>query len=50
MLHVLALSFFLQLQPFDILIQHARIVDGSGNPWYNGDIGIRGDSIAPSAG
>jgi N-acyl-D-amino-acid deacylase len=46
MLHVLALSFFLQLQPFDILIQHARIVDGSGNPWYNGDIGIRGDSIA----
>src|SRR5216684_3341260 len=45
MLHVLALSFFLQLQPFDVLIQHARIVDGSGNPWYNGDIGIRGDSI-----
>src|SRR6267154_973544 len=45
MLHVLALSFFLQLQPFDILIQHARIVAGSGNPWYNGDIGVRGDSI-----
>jgi N-acyl-D-amino-acid deacylase len=45
MLHVLALSFFLQLQPFDILIQNARIVDGSGNPWYLGDIGIRGDSI-----
>jgi N-acyl-D-amino-acid deacylase len=45
MLHVLVLSFFLQLQPFDILIQHARIVDGSGNPWYYGDIGIRGDSI-----
>jgi N-acyl-D-amino-acid deacylase len=46
MLRVFALSFFLQLQPFDILIQHARIVDGSGNSWYNGDIGIRGDSIA----
>jgi dihydroorotase/N-acyl-D-amino-acid deacylase len=46
MLHLLALSFFLQLQPFDVLIQHARIVDGSGNPWYNSDIGIRGDSIA----
>src|SRR5437660_1409947 len=45
MIHVLALSFFLQLQLFDVLIQHARIVDGSGNPWYNGDIGIRGDSI-----
>jgi N-acyl-D-amino-acid deacylase len=45
MLDVLALGFFLQLQPFDILIQHARIVDGSGNPWYNGDVGIRGDNI-----
>ena len=47
MLQVIALSFFLQVQqPFDILIQHARIVDGSGNPWYRGDIGIRGDTIA----
>src|SRR5579864_7730176 len=46
MLQVLALSFFLQVQPFDILIQHAHIVDGSGNPWYQGDIGIRGDTIA----
>jgi dihydroorotase/N-acyl-D-amino-acid deacylase len=45
-LPLVALSFFLQLQPFDILIHHARIVDGSGNPWYQGDIGIRGDSIA----
>lgn len=46
MLQALALSFFLQLQPFDILIEHAHIVDGSGNPWYQGDIGIRGDTIA----
>ncbi len=45
MLQVLALSFFLQIQPFDILIQHAHIVDGSGNPWYQGDLGIRGDTI-----
>ena len=45
MLQVLALSFFLQIQPFDILIQHAHIVDGSGNPWYQGDIGVRGDTI-----
>jgi N-acyl-D-amino-acid deacylase len=46
MFKVIALSFFLQAQPFDILIQHARIVDGSGNPWYMGSIGIRGDTIA----
>jgi len=45
MLQVIALSFFLQAQPFDILIQHAHIVDGSGNPWYQGDIGIKGDTI-----
>ena len=46
MLQVLLVSFFLQAQPFDLVIHNARIVDGSGNPWYHGDIGLRGDSIA----
>lgn len=32
--------------PFDILITNARVLDGTGNPWYRGDIGIRGDRIA----
>jgi N-acyl-D-amino-acid deacylase len=31
---------------YDILIRHARIVDGTGNPWFRGDIGIRGGRIA----
>ncbi|MFC1661325.1 amidohydrolase family protein [Gemmatimonadota bacterium] len=31
---------------FDILIQNARIVDGAGNPWFRGDVGISGDRIA----
>src|SRR5262245_18041057 len=31
---------------FDILIQGGRIVDGSGNPWYHGDVGITSDRIA----
>lgn len=31
---------------FDVLITDARIVDGSGNPWYRADVGIRGDRIA----
>src|SRR5262252_10228850 len=31
---------------FDILITGAKIVDGSGSPWFYGDIGIRSDSIA----
>jgi len=30
---------------FDILIVHARIVDGAGNPWFRGDVGITGDRI-----
>jgi N-acyl-D-amino-acid deacylase len=32
--------------PFDILITDARIVDGAGNPWFRGDVAIRGDHIA----
>jgi len=30
---------------FDVIIQGGHIVDGSGNPWYYGDVGIRGDRI-----
>ena len=30
---------------FDVLIKHGRIVDGTGNPWFRGDIGIVGDRI-----
>ncbi len=36
-----------QRQPqFDFLIVNARIVDGTGNPWFFGDVGIRDDRIA----
>ncbi len=30
---------------FDVLIIGGRIVDGTGAPWYRGDIGIAGDRI-----
>ncbi len=33
-------------EPFDILITNARVLDGTGNPWYRADIGIRADRIA----
>src|SRR5580658_4134282 len=33
-------------QPFDILIRNAHIIDGTGSPWYAGDIAIRGGRIA----
>lgn len=31
---------------FDILIRNARVIDGSGNPWYRADVGIRSGRIA----
>jgi N-acyl-D-amino-acid deacylase len=31
--------------PFDVLLVGGRIIDGSGNPWFRGDVGVRGDRI-----
>src|SRR6476660_9804237 len=31
--------------PFDVVISDGRIVDGTGNAWLNGDVGIVGDRI-----
>ena len=33
----------------DVLIRGARIVDGSGNPWFYGDLAITGERIADIA-
>ena len=35
-----------QDQPFDLVITHGHIIDGTGSPWYSGDVGIRGGRIA----
>lgn len=35
-----------QQPPFDLLISGGRVVDGAGNPYFQADIGIRGDTIA----
>ncbi|MGE3272768.1 MAG: amidohydrolase family protein [Chloroflexota bacterium] len=29
----------------DVILRNARILDGSGNPWYRGEVGIQGDKI-----
>ncbi len=31
---------------FDLLIKNVRIMDGSGNPWYKGSIGVKDRKIA----
>ena len=31
---------------FDLLITNGRIINGTGNPWFLADVGIRGDTIA----
>src|SRR6202049_947728 len=40
--------FFAQVPKaaFDLVITNGHIIDGSGSPWYSGDIGIRGGKIA----
>ena len=32
--------------PYDIVITGGRIVDGTGSPWYSGDVGIRAGKVA----
>jgi dihydroorotase/N-acyl-D-amino-acid deacylase len=32
--------------PFDLIIEHGRVIDGTGAPWYGADVGIRGGRIA----
>ena len=31
--------------PFDVVILHGHIIDGTGSPWYSGDVGIRDGHI-----
>ena len=32
-------------EPYDVVIVNGQIIDGTGSPWYSGDVGIRGGRI-----
>jgi dihydroorotase/N-acyl-D-amino-acid deacylase len=49
---VISLAFLLlaslapaQTPSFDLVITHGHIIDGTGSPWYSGDLGIREGKI-----
>src|SRR5215217_4788472 len=35
-----------QQRQYDLIISNGRIIDGTGSPWYAGDVGIRDGRIA----
>jgi N-acyl-D-amino-acid deacylase len=35
-----------QGEPFDVVIVNGHIIDGTGSPWYSGEVGIRAGRIA----
>jgi N-acyl-D-amino-acid deacylase len=41
-----AAHFSLAQSSFDLVITNGHIVDGTGSPWYSGDVGIRDGKIA----
>jgi dihydroorotase/N-acyl-D-amino-acid deacylase len=46
LLTLAAAAATLAAQPFDIVIRNGHIIDGTGSPWYSGDVGIRDGHIA----
>ena len=38
-----------QTPAFDLVIRNGHVVDGTGNPWFAADVGIKGDTIAAVA-
>src|SRR5262249_19982766 len=50
LVNLLALILFCSagscVQSFDLVITNGHIIDGTGSPWYSGDVGIREGKVA----
>lgn len=46
LLAVLCFAGLLHAADYDLLIRNARVVDGTGNPWFRADIGIEDGKVA----
>jgi hypothetical protein len=49
LLALASLATSAQTPAYDLLLKNALIVDGTGNPWFRGDLAIKGDAIATIA-
>jgi N-acyl-D-aspartate/D-glutamate deacylase len=46
LLTCLPATLLAQQQGYDLIIRNGRIIDGTGSPWYSGDVAIRDGRIA----
>ena len=46
MLAAVSYSLAAQTATFDLVITNGHIIDGTGSPWYSGDVGIREGKVA----
>ncbi len=43
---LLLLAVQLFAQQYDVIVRNGHVIDGTGSPWYSGDVGIRAGKIA----